>query len=107
MIAMTLGEIAKVMSGDIHGDLNKTATLSASAQFHFDSRQIVKGDVFIALLGEKADGHDYVGDAIKNGAALSIVTKEVQGPHILVKDGLGLSTQHTPRNLDTEITHLR
>ncbi len=88
MIAMTLGEIATVMSGEIHGDLNKTATLGASAQFHFDSRQIVKGDVFIALLGEKADGHDFVGDALKNGAALSIVTKEVQGPHILVKDVL-------------------
>jgi len=88
MIAMTLGEIATVMSGEIHGDLNKTATLSTSAQFHFDSRQIVKGDVFIALLGEKADGHNYVGDAIKNGAALSIVTKQVPGPHILVKDVL-------------------
>ena len=80
MIAMTLGEIAKVMSGVIHGGMNETATLNAATQFHFDSRQIVKGDVFIALLGEKADGHDFVGDALKNGAALSIVSKEVQAP---------------------------
>jgi UDP-N-acetylmuramoyl-tripeptide--D-alanyl-D-alanine ligase len=88
MIAMTLGEMATVMTGDVRGDLNESATLSASAQFHFDSRRILKGDVFIALLGERADGHDFVRDALKNGAVLSIVTKSVQGPHILVKDVL-------------------
>ncbi len=84
MIAMTLQEIAHVISGSAHGEAN----LQKSAQFHFDSRQVTKGDAFLALRGEKADGHDFVKDALKNGAAFSIVTRAVEGPHILVDDVL-------------------
>mgnify|MGYP004455075041 FL=1 len=33
-----------------------------------DSRKVVKGDIFVALKGKRLDGHDYIEDAIKNGA---------------------------------------
>lgn len=33
-----------------------------------DSRKVVKGDTFVALKGKRLDGHDYIEDAIKNGA---------------------------------------
>ena len=33
-----------------------------------DSKKVVPGDTFYALKGNKLDGHDYVEDAIKNGA---------------------------------------
>lgn len=33
-----------------------------------DSRQVKKGDYFVAVKGETFDGHDYIGQAIKNGA---------------------------------------
>ena len=84
MIAMTIKEMASIMSGISNGEV----VVTESTQFHFDSRQVNKGDVFLALKGEKADGHEYVSDAIKNGAALSIVTKPVQGPYIQVDDVL-------------------
>ncbi|WP_159019243.1 UDP-N-acetylmuramoyl-L-alanyl-D-glutamate--2,6-diaminopimelate ligase [Algibacter sp. L3A6] len=35
---------------------------------HFDSRNIVKGDVFVAIQGSVVDGHNYIDVAIKNGA---------------------------------------
>jgi UDP-N-acetylmuramoyl-tripeptide--D-alanyl-D-alanine ligase len=38
-----------------------------------DSRTLKKGDVYIALKGEKLDGHDYVEAAFKAGAAAAIV----------------------------------
>lgn len=38
-----------------------------------DSRKVVKGDTFLALRGINDDGHNYVKDAIKNGASLVIV----------------------------------
>jgi len=38
-----------------------------------DSRRIKKGDIFIALRGIKSDGHDYIDDAILNGASKVIV----------------------------------
>ena len=32
-----------------------------------DSRNIEVGDVFVAILGEESDGHQFVDHAIKNG----------------------------------------
>lgn len=34
----------------------------------FDSRKVRPGMLFIALKGERADGHDYIGQALSNGA---------------------------------------
>ena len=82
MIAMSIRELAAIMNGTAYGD----ALVSADSRFQFDSRTIKNGDVFLALRGERADGHDFVDDAISHGAALSLVTKTVNGPHILVDD---------------------
>ena len=49
-----------------------------------DSRKIVEGDTFIALRGIKDDGHNYVEDAIKNGAHLVIVEEGVYSVDTLV-----------------------
>lgn len=38
------------------------------AGIKFDSRQIVPGDLFVALKGENTDGHRYISQAIKAGA---------------------------------------
>lgn len=38
-----------------------------------DSRQIMPGDVFIALKGENFDGNTYAAEAIKKGATLSVI----------------------------------
>jgi UDP-N-acetylmuramoyl-tripeptide--D-alanyl-D-alanine ligase len=42
-----------------------------------DSRQAKPGALFIALRGEHADGHDYVGDAFSKGAVAAIVERDV------------------------------
>lgn len=42
-----------------------------------DSRQTVEGNLFIALPGEHADGHDYVQAAFDNGASLALVDREM------------------------------
>ena len=38
-----------------------------------NSREVKSGEAFLALKGEKFDGHDFAGDAYKNGASLLIV----------------------------------
>ena len=40
-----------------------------------DSRDVIKGGAFVALEGEKVDGHNYIPQAIENGAGLVIVRK--------------------------------
>jgi len=44
-----------------------------------DSRKIEPGDLFIAIPGEKFDGHDFVKEALKKGAAAAVVTHIPEG----------------------------
>ena len=40
-----------------------------------DTRKIGKGDVFVALRGERFDGHDYLRDAVRDGASALVVSR--------------------------------
>jgi len=42
-----------------------------------DSRSIEKDDLFVAIKGERFDGHDFIGNAVKNGASGAIVSRSI------------------------------
>jgi UDP-N-acetylmuramoyl-tripeptide--D-alanyl-D-alanine ligase len=42
-----------------------------------DSRKAIPGSVFIALPGERSDGHDFVKNAFENGAILALIQKDL------------------------------
>ncbi|HUE19631.1 MAG TPA: UDP-N-acetylmuramoylalanyl-D-glutamyl-2,6-diaminopimelate--D-alanyl-D-alanine ligase [Stellaceae bacterium] len=44
-----------------------------------DSRSLNRGDLFVALKGPKFDGHDYLAEAFKKGAAAALVHRVVPG----------------------------
>lgn len=50
-----------------------------------DSRQVIPGALFVAIPGERVDGHDYLHDAFRRGAAFALVQKDV-GPDFRVAD---------------------
>jgi UDP-N-acetylmuramoyl-tripeptide--D-alanyl-D-alanine ligase len=57
----------------------------------FDSRAVGKGDLFFALKGETTDGHGFVAEAMKGGAAAAVVSRDVEnasGTLIRVPDTL-------------------
>ncbi|CAA9503010.1 MAG: UDP-N-acetylmuramoyl-tripeptide--D-alanyl-D-alanine ligase [uncultured Sphingomonas sp.] len=63
----------------------------ASASFEvtgvtFDSREVEPGHLFVAMPGTVADGHQFVASALEAGAAAAIVSRPVDGPHLLVED---------------------
>ncbi|HEY0241840.1 MAG TPA: UDP-N-acetylmuramoyl-tripeptide--D-alanyl-D-alanine ligase, partial [Gemmatimonadaceae bacterium] len=45
-----------------------------------DSRSVGPGDVFVALIGEKFDGHDFVESSVEKGAAAVVVSKSLAKP---------------------------
>jgi len=42
-----------------------------------DSRQVIRDSLFAAIPGENVDGHDFVDDAFRKGAALALIQKEL------------------------------
>ncbi len=55
-----------------------------------DSRALQRGDLFVALRGERFDGHDYLQQAAAAGAAAALVSRDTGGPlpRLLVADTL-------------------
>ena len=97
MIAMKASEIASVVQGTLHGE---DVTVSEAAVIN--SSEAIPGSLFLAIKGERVDGHDFVADARAHGAVLTLSTKSVEGPHIIVTDvvvALGKLAQHVRSNL--------
>ena len=58
------------------------------AGFSIDSRTIKSGEVFVALKGERFDGHDFACDAVKKSGTFAIVERPVECPYVLVDSTL-------------------
>src|SRR5512141_1618450 len=41
-----------------------------------DSRQVIPGSLFVAIPGEKTDGHDYINEAFKRGASFALIQRD-------------------------------
>ncbi|WP_100013093.1 UDP-N-acetylmuramoyl-L-alanyl-D-glutamate--2,6-diaminopimelate ligase [Lentibacillus sediminis] len=69
---MQLASIVKELEYEsVQGDLAKEITGVAC-----DSREVLPGNLFVAISGFTSDGHKYVGEAVKRGAAAVIVERE-------------------------------
>ena len=42
-----------------------------------DSRQVIPGSLFVAIPGERTDGHDFIGEAFQRGASFALIHKDV------------------------------
>src|SRR5204862_5676439 len=55
-----------------------------------DSRAVNPGDLFVALVGERFDGHDYVEQAMRHGAAAAMTARRIESelpiPQVVVED---------------------
>ena len=60
-----------------------------------DSRQVIPGSLFIAIPGEKADGHDYIEDAFRRGASFALIQRDVNASHLTLDLRAGLSVEST------------
>ena len=81
MKTLTLKEAAKAVNGSLAGD-------GSFSGVYTDSRKPVKGGLFIALEGERFDGHDFIKNAEADGAAAVMCRKKADTslPVIYVDD---------------------
>ncbi|HEY1623523.1 MAG TPA: UDP-N-acetylmuramoyl-tripeptide--D-alanyl-D-alanine ligase [Streptosporangiaceae bacterium] len=76
MIPMTLGHIASVTGGTLVG-ADPSATVTS--EFVIDSRRVCPGSMFVAVVGERVDGHSFAAAAVAAGAAGVLGTRVVPG----------------------------
>ena len=68
-------------------------------RFICDSREVLPGDIFVALKGERVDGHEFVDQALAKGAFLALV-KQGQGEgRFVCHDPLEFINKLAQRNL--------
>jgi len=70
MHGLTAREISEVVGGELHAGPGVPGTGVA-----IDSRNVKPGDLFIALPGSRADGHDFLEAAAHAGASGALVSK--------------------------------
>jgi UDP-N-acetylmuramoyl-tripeptide--D-alanyl-D-alanine ligase len=68
---LPLGRIAEFISAQ--GEFDKAATARG---YSIDSRSVNSGELFFAVKGERLDGHDYVSQALQNGAVAAVVRRD-------------------------------
>lgn len=93
MIPMTLAEIASVVGGEVEGD----PTLTVLGPAFVDTRAPVEGGLFVALAGDRVDGHDFAGSAIEGGAVAVLGGRRTNAPTVVVADpvvALGRLARH-------------
>ena len=84
-----LDAFVEATGGSIKGDAGANIT-----GISIDSRSLEPGDAFIAIKGDRLDGHDYVAVALEAGASLALVAESrladlpEDGRYVVVSDPL-------------------
>jgi UDP-N-acetylmuramoyl-tripeptide--D-alanyl-D-alanine ligase len=93
---LTLADILEALTGFRPERANQVITEAV-----IDSRKVIPGSMFVALPGERVDGHDFVESAFQRGASLALIQREPSQPVDVVDlrgdiKPQGLSLPETP-----------
>ncbi len=102
MIEMSLTEIADVVGGVAHG-----AAIVTGAAF-LDTRTPEAGGLFVAMVGDRVDGHDFVPQVQDFGAVAVLGNRPTELPTVVVDDvtvALGLLARHVIDRLPEAVVY--
>jgi UDP-N-acetylmuramoyl-tripeptide--D-alanyl-D-alanine ligase len=71
VIPLSLSEVAEAVGGDLTPGVVGTVTGKVTV----DSRTVAPGDLFVAVPGERVDGHDFLAAAAAAGAVAALTTR--------------------------------
>jgi UDP-N-acetylmuramoyl-tripeptide--D-alanyl-D-alanine ligase len=81
LIRLSLADIAQAVDGRLH---RAEGSEIVTAGVEFDSRAVEPGGLFVAVPGERVDGHDFAAGAVADGATGVLAAREVDAPAVLV-----------------------
>ena len=85
MIPLVIKQIEKIVNGNAYHIQDESLTID---EICTDSRKITNQSLFIALVGDKFDGHLFAKQALEDGASAVLVDHKLDEdiPQIIVKD---------------------
>ncbi len=84
-VTLTFAELLTCTGGTWLGE---TAPPEYVIGINTDTRTLTAGNLFVPLVGENFDGHDYLAQALAKGAACLLSERETSLPHLRVMDTL-------------------
>jgi len=99
VIALTLAAVAEAVGGRLH---RAGPAAVVDGPVVIDSRAVTPGALFVAVLGQRVDGHDYAQAATTAGAVAVLAARPVDAPAVLVDDttlALGRLAAHVRNRL--------
>ncbi|HEY1575124.1 MAG TPA: UDP-N-acetylmuramoyl-tripeptide--D-alanyl-D-alanine ligase [Pseudonocardiaceae bacterium] len=81
MLKLTLADVAAAVGGRLH---RAGGAELITGGVEFDSRALTSGDLFVAVPGERVDGHDFAEAAIRAGAVGVLAARELPVPSVIV-----------------------
>jgi UDP-N-acetylmuramoyl-tripeptide--D-alanyl-D-alanine ligase len=82
VIPLTLARVAEIVGGRVQDGTSGDTGVTGAVEF--DSRAVGPGDLFVAVPGERVDGHEYAAAAVAAGAAGVLAARPVDAPAVLV-----------------------
>jgi UDP-N-acetylmuramoyl-tripeptide--D-alanyl-D-alanine ligase len=91
---LTLGVVLEALTGQPAPELGQVVTDAA-----VDSRLVIPGSLFVALPGERTDGHDFVVSAFERGAIAALIEQDLTGEFEVLdlRQGASPTLPHEPR----------
>jgi UDP-N-acetylmuramoyl-tripeptide--D-alanyl-D-alanine ligase len=87
MIPITLRDVAMLTGGSLHPDAGTAGDIVVDGPVVTDSREAGPGSLYVARVGEHADGHAYAGSARDRGAVAALSSRAVDElPGVVVED---------------------
>jgi UDP-N-acetylmuramoyl-tripeptide--D-alanyl-D-alanine ligase len=84
MMTLTVGEIAQLSHGVVSDLADPAAPVTGPVVV--DSRRVCSGSLFVAVSGARVDGHDFVAQAVADGAPVVLASRPVAVPAVVVGD---------------------
>ena len=96
MIPLTLGDVASTVGGRLAGGADPAAVVTGTST---DSRTAGPGDLFVAVVGEHHDAHDFAAQAVAAGATGVLASRPLDVPCVVVDDDTVLALGRLARGV--------
>ncbi|HBG73915.1 MAG: hypothetical protein A2X25_03320 [Chloroflexi bacterium GWB2_49_20] len=76
---LTLADVLEAVT-----NIRPTMAMPVITDTVIDSRQVIPGCIFVAIQGERVDGHDFIQDVFQQGASFALIEHDITGPFTCV-----------------------